>query len=326
MIRNFIYVVTDGILDDLARKSIIGCSNIYAAHDPIIYLVTLDAKIDTEDEVWKMINPKAKIINLSLTEDDLRTVLPNLMDKKFETVTKEDGKVELSHWENAKRQNQHLAEFSDLAIFYMMVNQPTMSFLYMDSDVLPILPIQSGNSFIVSYDKGNDGNDYINSSFIYIPEGFQEMKERWAYHLDNELVDSRHFRYGLPGPIAFDKFLGKTAKMTVAEQRAAGKDYTVIALDTSAFNILTYKEVYQAAVTAIENDKPIVMEIEHTGPALNIPRSAITSALTHKRAKELKLLLGLIHDKIGAQVIDFTFYPKEVKGISYYEDLRDNKE
>lgn len=320
MIRNFLYVVTDGKLDDMARKSIIGCSNVYAAHNPIINIFCLNSKIPEEDEVFEMISKSAKIVQVSLTEDELRKVVPNLMDKKFK---REEGK-ELSHWENAKEHNQHLAEFSDLAIFYMMKTRPKTSFLYMDSDILPILPLAGKNEFIVSYDKGADGNDYINSSYAYIPEGNEEAKSEWVEMLENELLEKYHFRYGLPGPVAFDKFFGTAGKLTLEQQRDLGKSFRVVVLPTKEFNILTYKEVYEASIKALNSKKPLVIDLDHVGPALNIPRSAITSAITHTGASGLTVLLGLVHDKIGAQLIPIEFEPKNVTGIEYYEKLKKN--
>ncbi len=116
MIKNLLYVVTDGILDDLARKSIIGASNIYHQAKPMITIATLNSEINPKDPLFTSLHKDCRIKILKLTEQDLIKVFPNLMQKR---LVENEQKAKVSHWENAKSKNQHLAEFSDLAILYM---------------------------------------------------------------------------------------------------------------------------------------------------------------------------------------------------------------
>jgi hypothetical protein len=306
MIKNLLYVVTDGILDDLARKSIIGASNIYHQSKPMITIATLNSDINPEDPLFSSIHKDSRINVLKLTEQDLIKVFPNLMQKR---LVETELKTKVSHWENAKEKNQHLAEFSDLAIFYMMHVMPDLEFLYMDSDILPIMPMQSENSFVVAKDIGIGDKEYINSSFILVPKGYKDVKQRWISFLENEILNKYAGRYGTPGPTVFDKFLNKPEELL---------GFPLKVLESNVINKITFTEMHEAALKSIENDKPLLLDIDHNGPGLNIPRSAITSAITKKEVKELEVLLGLVTPQM-AQVIDFKFYPKQVKGITYYD-------
>jgi len=306
MIKNLLYVVTDGILDDLARKSIIGASNIYHQAKPMITIATLNSDINPEDALFSSIHKDCRVNVLKLTEQDLIKVFPNLMQKR---LVETDQKTKVSHWENAKEKNQHLAEFSDLAIFYMMHVMPDLEFLYMDSDILPIMPMQSEESFIVSKDVGVGNKEYINSSFIFVPKGYKDVKQRWISFLENEILNKYAGRYGTPGPTAFDKFLNKPKDLL---------GFPLKVLESNVINKLTFTQVHEAALIAIDKKVPLLFDIDHKGPGLNIPRSAITSAITKKGVNELEVLLGLVTPQ-SAQVLDFKFYPKQVKGITYYD-------
>lgn len=315
MVKNILYVVTDGVLDDLARKSIIGAANVYKAGNPIIHIYSLDSIVPLSDPLFGSIPDNVRINQVNLSEKDLENVFPNIMTKKFSRETP-DGNTMITHWENAKNHNQHLANFSDLAIFYFMYKFPEEEFLYMDSDILPMKPFQSGANFIVSKDTGFDGKDYICAGIIYVPEGYKEVKERWLTFLENDIVDKYHFNYAMMGPIAFDKFLGR-------EPELLGFPLTV--LESNVIFPISFKELHQAAKHAYEKGIPVVIDMDHDGPGLNIPRSAITTVLSKceddSKKKEIKLLLGLVNIEIGAQVIDFMFYPKGITGISYYDNL-----
>lgn len=315
MIKNLLYVVTDGILDDLARKAIIGASNIYKNNNPVIHIYSLNSIVPLSDPLFESVPDEVRINQVSLTEESLTKMFPNIMTKKLVQGSKMVEGLNISHWDNAKKLNQHLAEFSDLAIFYFMNKFPNEEFLYMDTDILPMKPIPSGNNFIVAKDLGFDGKEYINSSFIYVPKGYTEIKERWITFLENDILESYAGRYGMPGPIAFDKFLGRDSDLL---------GFPLTILGVNELNPLSFMEVFKSASIAFKKQSPMLIDIDHDGPGLNIPRSAITSVFSAEDIPEgvkmeIELLLGLVNPHIGAQVLDFMFYPKGVSGINYYE-------
>lgn len=309
-INTIVYVATDGKLDDLARKSISLASYLYAKEDPDIVIVSLDSQVPEEDSIFSSVRPLTRLRRFSISKKDLISKFPNVMTKKFLTT---EGKM-MSHWDHAESKNQHLAEFSDLAIFYFMIANPDQDFLYVDSDMIPIKPLFCEQSFVAAYDEGENKSLYINSSFLFVPKGFKDVKERWVASLENEILDKYHFRYGMPGPVAFDKFLNRPESLRGFKLDVLGKDL---------INPIHYAEMYSSACLSLDKNRPILLDIAHDGPFLNIPRSAITTALTHKSADEIEVLAGVTDSKGGnAFLISVMFYPKRVEGIEYYEKLK----
>lgn len=313
-INKIVYVATDGKLDDLARKSISLTSYLYAKEDPTIYLVSLDTFVPSEDPIFTSVRKGTKLIRVTIKEEDLIGAFPNVMTKKFLTVENEM----MSHWEHAKSKNQHLAEFSDLAVFFFMIRNPDMGFLYIDSDMFPMKPLFCEKSFVAAYDQGENESLYINSSLLYVPAGFEGVKKRWVASLEDEILEKYHFRYGMPGPVAFDKFLNRPEEMRGFKLDVLGKDL---------INPIHYAEMYKSACKSIDKGTPILLDIVHDGPYLNVPRSAITSALSHKNVNSIELLAGTMDSKGGSAMISsIMFGAKKVEGIEYYEKLKDKYE
>lgn len=311
-VKRIVFVATDGKLDELARTSIKLAVVRYGQDNPDIFLVSLDTKVPDSDPLFDEVSLD-KIKRITITEQDLISYFPNVMTKEF---LSQDGEM-ISHWNHAKSKNQHLAEFSDLAIFYLMKNDPSMDFLYMDSDMLTMTPLRCEKSFVAAYDEGENGSLYINSSLLFVPQGFENVKMRWITMLENEILDKYHFRYGMPGPVAFDKFLNRPEDV---------RGFKLTKLQKDEVNPIHYREMYNSAVKAIEKDRPILIDIEHKGPLLNIPRSAVTTALTHEGALSLELLLGVTKNGEGTLLTSINFFPKNIRGIEYYEKLKSNLE
>lgn len=307
-INNLVFVATDGHLDELARRSILSAAMTYASGELKIFLVSLDCTVPKNDPIFSLV-PKNVLITVNITEDTLKSQFPNVMTKEFLSPS---GEM-ISHWDNAKAHNQHLAEFSDLAIFSLMKSDPEVEFLYLDSDMISLLPIHAEKSFVVAYDEGDNGSLYINSSMIFVPKGFEKVKTRWIASLENEILDKYKFRYGMPGPVAFDKFLNRSEDL---------RGFKVDTISKDEINIIHYEDMYKATERALEKGNPVVIDVDHKGPLLNIPRSAISSALTHSGKDEVELALGVTRNG-NPLIIDFIkFLPKEIRGIEYYERLK----
>jgi hypothetical protein len=185
-INKLVFVATDGHLDELARRSILSAAMTYASGELKIFLVSLDCTVPKEDPIFNLV-PKNALITINITEDTLKSQFPNVMTKEFLSPS---GEM-ISHWDNAKAHNQHLAEFSDLAIFSLMKSDPEVEFLYLDSDMISLLPIHAEKSFVVAYDEGDNGSLYINSSMIFVPKGF--IKSHWTWHTITEFIFIKNF-------------------------------------------------------------------------------------------------------------------------------------
>lgn len=304
-VNKIVYAVSDGKLDDLARKSIAMALETYINEKPTILLYSYESDIPQEDEAFKL---SPKIFNIRLNRSDLEEVVPNVMNKKFDDG---DG-IPMSHWDRALTNNQYLANFSDLIVFYLMSKNAEDDFLYIDSDMLCLRPLFCEKSFVAAYDKGDNDSLYINASLIYVPKGFKAVKDRWITFLENEILDKYRFRYGLMGPIAFDKFLNKPKELR-------GFELDIIPFE--AINPISFVEMYETTCKAIDKGNPVAIDIHHEGPLLNLPRSGVTTAITHKEAEGAEVLLG-ITSSIATHFMDIKYFPKNITGIEYYEKLK----
>jgi hypothetical protein len=309
-INKIVFVATDGHLDELARLSIMTAAGKYAELNPKIFLVSLDTQVPDEDPILQS-GLRDRIVRVTITEETLKKQFPNVMTKKFLSPT---GEM-MSHWEHSKLMNQHLAEFSDLAIFSLMKSDPEIDFLYLDSDMITLHPMMAEKCFVAAYDEGENESLYINSSLLYVPKGQEKDKQRWISMMENEILEKYKFRYGMPGPVAFDKFLNRPDSL---------RGFKIYTLKKDEINAIHYAEMYKSASNAIANKKPLVIDIDHKGPLLNIPRSAVTSALTHLGAEELEVVLAITSNNEPEILTSVKFFPKEVKGIVYYEKLRES--
>jgi hypothetical protein len=117
----------------------------------------------------------------------------------------------------------------------------------------------------------------------------------------------------MPGPVAFDKFLNRSEDL---------RGFKVDTISKDEINIIHYEDMYKATERALEKGNPVIIDVDHKGPLLNIPRSAISSALTHSGKDEVELALGVTRNG-NPLIIDFIkFLPKEIRGIEYYERLK----
>ncbi len=306
MVNKIVYAVSDGILDDLARKSIALALETYVNENPTILLYSYESNIDITDEVFSY---GKKIFNIRINRSDLEEVVPNTINKKFD-----DGEgIPMSHWDRALTNNQYLANFSDLIVYYLMAKNAEDDFLYIDSDMLCLKPLACEKSFVAAYDKGVNDSLYINASLLYVPKGFKNVKERWISFLENEILDKYRFNYGLMGPICFDKFLNRPKDIR-------GFELDVIPFDK--INPISFTEMYEASCKAIDKGNPVAIDINHEGPLLNLPRSGVTTAITHKNAEGMEVLLG-ITNSMGAKFMEIKYLPKNIRDIIYYENLKD---
>lgn len=305
-VNKIVFAVSDGILDDLARKSIAMALETYVNEDPTILLYSYESEINKEDDVFKF---SKKIANIKLTREDLAEVVPNIINKKFDDGSGE----EMSHWDKALTNNQYLANFSDLIVYYLMIKNPEEDFLYIDSDMLCLRPLFCEKSFVVAQDKGDNDSLYINASLIYVPKGFKLIKERWVEFLETEILDKYRFRYGMMGPIAFDKWFNKPKEL---------RGFELDILPFESINPISFVEMYEASCKAIDKGNPVAIDIHHEGPLLNLPRSGVTTAITHKNASGAEVLLG-VTSSVATHFMDIQYLPKEIRGIEYYEKLKD---
>lgn len=305
-VNKIVYAVSDGKLDDLARKSIHMALETYVNEQPTVLLYSYESEIPKDDPVFLL---SKKIANIRLNRSDLEEVVPNIINEKFDDGS---GVIE-SHWDRALSNNQYLANFSDLIVFYLMAKNAEEDFLYIDSDMLCLRPLHCEKSFVVAYDKGENDSLYINASLIYVPKGFQKVKERWISYLENEILQKYRFRYGMMGPIAFDKFLNKPKEL---------RGFELDIIPYEAINPIAFTEMYTATCKAIDKGNPVAIDIHHEGPLLNLPRSGVTTAITHKNATGAEVLLG-ITSSVATHFMDIQYLPKEVRGIEYYEKLKD---
>ena len=98
-VNKIVYAVSDGKLDDLARKSIAMALETYINEKPTILLYSYESNIPLGDPVFKL---SQKIFNIRLNRSDLEEVVPNVMNKKFDDG---DG-IPMSHWDRALTNNQ----------------------------------------------------------------------------------------------------------------------------------------------------------------------------------------------------------------------------